>query len=103
MWVVLSELATTKALSFLENVDDAISGLSDIRSEFGSVSNQLESSSRNLLTQKNQTLEANSVFDVDYAKESANFSKQNVLAQIGAFASAQANNINQQTVGRLLT
>ncbi|MAD42842.1 MAG: flagellin [Arcobacter sp.] len=98
-----SSFSSSDARSFLENVDDAISGLSDIRSEFGSVSNQLESSSRNLLTQKNQTLEANSVFDVDYAKESANFSKQNVLAQIGAFASAQANNINQQTVGRLLT
>ena len=98
-----SSFSSSDARAFLEDVDGAISGLSDIQSEFGSVANQLESSTRNLLTQKNQTIEANSVFDTDYAKESANFSKQNVLAQIGAFASAQANNINQQTVGRLLS
>ena len=98
-----SSFSSADARAYLEGVDTAISGLSDIRSEFGSVGNQLESSTRNLLTQKNQTIEANSVFDTDYAKESSNFSKQNVLAQIGAFASAQANNINQQTVGRLLT
>jgi flagellin len=97
-----NSFSSSDARAFLENVDDAISGLSDIRSEFGSVANQLESSTRNLLTQKNQTIEANSVFDTDYAKESANFSKQNILAQVGAFASSQANNINQQTVGRLL-
>jgi len=98
-----SSFSASDARAFLDDVDEAITGLSDIRSEFGAVTNQLESSTRNLLTQKNQTLEANSVFDTDYAKESANFSKQNVLAQIGAFASAQANNINQQTVGRLLS
>jgi len=98
-----SSFSAADARAILGNVDSAISGLSDIRSEFGSVSNQLESSMRNLLTQKNQTIEANSVFDTDYAKESANFSKQNVLAQIGAFATAQANNINQQTVGKLLS
>ena len=98
-----NSFSSSDARGFLDTVDEAISGLSDIRSEFGAVANQLESSTRNLLTQKNQTIEANSVFDTDYVKESANFSKQNVLAQIGAFASAQANNINQQTVGRLLT
>jgi flagellin len=98
-----SSFSSSDARGFLDTVDSAISGLSDIQSEFGSVTNQLESSTRNLLTQKNQTIEANSVFDTDYAKESASFSKQNVLAQIGAFASAQANNINQQTVGRLLS
>ena len=98
-----SSFSSSDARGFLEAIDGAISGLSDIRSEFGAVSNQLESSTRNLLTQKNQTIEANSVFDTDYVKESANFSKQNVLAQIGAFTSVQANNINQQTVGRLLS
>ena len=90
------------ARNYLERVDSAISGLSDIQSEFGSVSNQLESITSNLLSQKNQTSEANSVFDTDYAKESANFTKQNVLAQIGAYGLAQSNNINQQTVSRLL-
>ncbi|MGE0052349.1 MAG: flagellin, partial [Arcobacter sp.] len=91
------------AKSFLETVDNAISNLNDIRGNIGSVQNQLESSNRNLLTQQTSTLSAASLFDTNYAKESSNFSKQNILAQIGAFGQAQSNNINQQTVLRLLS
>lgn len=94
---------SSTARSFLATVDKAINGLNDVRSNFGSVQNQLESSSRNLLSQQTSTLNAASLFDTDYAKESSNFSKQNILAQIGAFGQSQANNINQQTVLRLLS
>jgi flagellin len=93
----------TDAKSFLENVDKAISGLNDIRTNIGATQNQLESANRNLLTQETSTLNAASLFDTDYAKESSNFSKQNILAQIGAYGQSQANNINQQTVLRLLS
>lgn len=91
------------ARSFLESVDEAINGLNDIKSDLGTVQNQLESSSRNLLTQQTSTLNAASLFDTDYAKESSNFSKQNILAQIGAYGQVQANNVNQQNVSRLLS
>ena len=94
--------SSSDARGFLETVDKAINGLNDVRSEFGSVQNQLESSSRNLLSQQTSTLSAASLFDTNYAKESANFSKQNILSQIGAFGQAQANNVNQQMVSRLL-
>lgn len=94
--------SSSDARGFLETVDKAINGLNDVRSEFGSVQNQLESSSRNLLSQQTSTLGAASLFDTNYAKESANFSKQNILSQIGAFGQAQANNVNQQMVSRLL-
>lgn len=93
---------SSDAKSFLENVDKAISGLNNVRGEFGAVQNQLESSSRNLLSQQTSTLNAASLFDTNYAKESSNFSKQNILAQIGSFGQAQANNLNQQIVSRLL-
>jgi flagellin len=93
----------TDARGFLENVDKAISGLNDIRTDIGATQNQLESANRNLLTQETSTLNAASLFDTDYAKESSNFSKQNILAQIGAYGQTQANNINQQTVLRLLS
>lgn len=94
-----SEVART----FLEDVDNAINTLNDIRSEFGAVQNQLESSNRNLLTQETQTLGANAVYDTNFAQESATFSKQNILGQLGAFALAQSNNVNQQTVTKLLS
>lgn len=94
---------SSTARSFLETVDKAINGLNDVRSNFGSVQNQLESSSRNLLSQQTSTLNAASLFDTNYAKETSNFSKQNILAQIGSFGQSQANNINQQNVLRLLS
>ena len=89
--------------NLFESVDNAINGLNDIRSEFGSVQNQLESSSRNLISQEVGTLSAASISDTDYAKESASFSKQNIMGQIGAFSLAQGNNVNQQMVTRLLS
>ena len=95
--------SSSDAKNFLETVDKAINKLNDVRGEFGSVQNQLESSSRNLLAQQTSTLSAAALFDTDYAKESSNFSKQNILAQIGAFGQIQSNNINQQTVLRLLS
>ena len=98
-----SSFSSNDARNFLKTVDDSISGLNSIKSEFGSVQKQLESSSRNLMSQETSTLNAASLFDTNYAKESASFSKQNILAQIGAYGQAQANNINQQSVLRLLS
>ncbi len=90
------------ARSFLDTVDKAIDTLNSDRSTFGSTANQLDSSYRNLASQYTSTLEARSILtDVDYAKESANFSKQNILAQVGAFGLAQSN-VAQQNVLRLL-
>ncbi|MFK2821889.1 flagellin [Arcobacter sp. YIC-80] len=91
------------ARSYLDTLDTAINDLNDIKSEFASVQNQLESSTRNLLSQSNSTLGAADVFNTDFAAEVTSFSKQNILAQIGAFGAAQSNNINQQTVTRLLS
>ena len=98
-----ASFTSADARSFLESVDEAINGLNDIKSDLGTVQNQLESSSRNLLTQQTSTLSAASLFDTDYAKESSNFSKQNVLAQIGAYGQVQSTSVNQQNVLRLLS
>ncbi|MDD2887209.1 MAG: flagellin [Aliarcobacter sp.] len=95
--------SSTDAKNFLSSVDNALSGLNDIRSQLGSTQNQLESTSRNLVSQQTSTLNAASLFETNYAKETSNFSKQNILSQIGAYGQAQANNINQQSVLRLLS
>jgi flagellin len=39
--------------------------------------------------------------DVDYAQESANFNKQNVISQAGTYAISQANAVSQNVL-RLL-
>ena len=94
--------SASDARDLLKSVDNAINGLNEVRTEFGTTQKQLESSSRNLLTQQTSTLNAASLFDTDYAKESSNFSKQNILAQIGAYGQVQSTSVNQQNVLRLL-
>ena len=92
------------ARGYLETVDNAINTLNDFRAELGSTQNQLQSSLGNLLSQFSQTSGASSIIsEVDYAKEVSNFSKQNILAQMGAFGAAQSNNLNQNIVSRLLS
>jgi flagellin len=83
-------------------VDAAISQLNTYRADLGSTQNQVESAVRNLMTQETNVLAAESVIrDVDYAEESANFNKQNIISQAGNYAMSQANSV-QQNVLRLL-
>ena len=97
-----SDFDADTARSFLSDVDNAVSSLNGFRSELGATSNQLESSSRNLATQHTNTREASAILsNVDYATEVSNFSKQNIMSQVGAFNQAQSN-VTQQAVLRLL-
>ena len=83
-------------------VDTAITTLNGYRGDIGSTQNQVESAVRNLMTQATNVKAAESIIrDVDYAAESANFNKQNIIAQAGSYAISQANAV-QQNVSRLL-
>jgi|GEM_PF-674025 len=96
------ELTRDIADRYQSVVDAAISGLNDYRADIGSTQNQVESAVRNLMTQHTNVKAAESIIrDVDYAKESANFNKQNIISQAGSYAITQANNA-QQNVLRLL-
>lgn len=99
-----STFTSDTARSYLDSVNNAIDTLSSYRSDVASTTNQLASSSRNLFSEFTQTSAASSIIqDVNYAQEVSNFSKQNILAQIGAYSSTQSNNINQSMVTRLLS
>ena len=83
-------------------IDAAITKLNGYRGDIGSTQNQVESAVRNLMTQATNVKAAESIIrDVDYAAESANFNKQNIIAQAGSYAISQANAV-QQNVSRLL-
>ena len=83
-------------------VDTAITKLNGYRGDIGSTQNQVESAVRNLMTQATNVKAAESIIrDVDYAQESANFNKQNIISQAGSYAISQANAV-QQNVLRLL-
>jgi len=92
----------TNSGTLMTTVDTALTTLNTQRGNFGSVQNQLESATRNMMTTHTNIKAAESVIrDVDYATESANFNKQNIIAQAGTYAMSQANSI-QQNVLRLL-
>jgi flagellin len=82
--------------------DYALKDVDNTRSDIGSVQNQLESTIRNIsVTQVNVQAAESQIRDVDFAAESANFAKFNILAQSGSYAMSQANAV-QQNVLRLL-
>jgi len=94
--------STAEARAFMDDVDTALNQLNEWRSDFGSTQNQIESGIRNMMTQVTNIKAAESVIrDVDYAEESANFNKQNIVSQAGTYAMSQANQV-QQNVLRLL-
>ncbi|MCT7501688.1 flagellin [Aliarcobacter cryaerophilus] len=83
-------------------IDSAITTLNTYRGEVGSTQNQVESAVRNLMTQSTNIKAAEAIIrDVDYAAESANFNKMNIISQAGSYAISQAN-AAQQNVLRLL-
>ena len=90
------------AQSSIKKADHALAQLDRTRADIGSVQNQLESTIRNIsVTQINVAAAESQIRDVDFAAESANFSKRNILAQSGSYAMSQANAV-QQNVLRLL-
>ncbi|MGD9624032.1 MAG: flagellin [Arcobacter sp.] len=97
-----NELTKDMADKYQSVVDNAITDLNGYRGDIGSTQNQVESAVRNLMTQATNVKAAESIIrDVDYAQESANFNKQNIISQAGSYAISQANAV-QQNVLRLL-
>lgn len=95
-------LTVALAQGAMTTIDSAITTLNGWRADYGSTQNQLESAGRNVATQITNIKAAESVIrDVDYAEETANFNKLNIISQAGSYAIAQSN-ASQQNVLRLL-
>ncbi len=90
------------AMAVMDIVETATTNLDQIRADIGSVQNQLQVTINNItVTQVNVKAAESTIRDVDFAAESANFSKYNILAQSGSYAMSQANAV-QQNVLKLL-
>ncbi|EJO0373666.1 flagellin A [Campylobacter jejuni] len=90
------------AMAVMDIAETAITNLDQIRADIGSIQNQVTSTINNItVTQVNVKAAESQIRDVDFASESANYSKANILAQSGSYAMAQANS-SQQNVLKLL-
>lgn len=84
-------------------VDRAINEVTTLRGKLGAFQGQtLESSANNLRTTLENTVAAESVIrDTDFAKETANFTKYQVLMQVGTSVLANANATSQLVLSLL--
>ena len=93
------------ALSFstismdVSQIDTAITSVSTIRSDLGSVQNRLEHAVSNLgVSQENLTAAESRIRDVDMASEMTNYTKLQILQQSGTAMLAQANQAPQSVL-----
>lgn len=90
------------AMAVMDVAETAILNLDQLRADIGSVQQQIDKTINNIsVTQVNLKAAESVIRDVDFASESANYSKASILAQSGAYALAQSN-ASAQYVLRLL-
>jgi flagellin len=89
-------LDKNSAQGCLAFIDKAIQGVAGIRADFGAMQNRLQSTINNTGIAIENLSAANSrIRDTDMAEETAELTKQNILAQAGTAVLAQANNSGQ--------
>ncbi len=87
------------ASAALANLDADIKQVTNIRSQFGAVQNRFDAVISNLNNYvENLTASQSRIIDTDYASETANFSKAQILQQAGTAILKQANNLGQSAL-----
>jgi flagellin len=98
----LSVTTLASANASLALIDAAIEKVSSFRSSFGAVENRLDASINNLTTLKINTSAAKSrILDADFAKETSNLTKAQILSQAATSMLAQANASKQNLLALL--
>ncbi|MBD2858423.1 flagellin [Spongiibacter sp. KMU-158] len=86
----------------IRRIDSALSSVSDLRSTFGAVQNRFESTITNLQTiSENLSASRGRILDADFASETANLTKAQILQQAGTSVLAQANSLPQAALSLL--
>jgi flagellin len=92
----------TAAAAVISKLDDAINAVNTQRGNYGAVQNRFNNVVSNLQTaSENQTAARSRIMDADYAVETSNLSRANILQQAGNAMVAQANQLPQQVLSLL--
>jgi len=95
----INVLSQTGAQAQLSALDADIGTVSNIRSTFGAVQNRFDAVVANLQNYVTNLTAANSrIVDVDFASETANLTKNQILQQAGTSILKQANSLSQSAL-----
>ncbi|KPQ28499.1 MAG: flagellin [Marinobacter excellens HL-55] len=98
----LSVSTVSDANNAILRVDSALGTVNELRGQLGAVQNRFESTIANLSTSVENLSASNSrILDADFAAETANLAKSQVLQQAGISVLAQANARPQQVLSLL--
>jgi flagellin len=97
---VIDSTATDGAIgTVIDNIDKAIDDINDTRATFGATESRFDAIIANLQTGvENQSAARSRIMDADFASETANMSRAQVLQQAGTAMVAQANQLPQQVL-----
>jgi flagellin len=100
---VIDNTATDGAIgTVIDNIDKAIDNVNDTRATFGASQSRFDSIISNLQTGvENQSAARARIMDADFAAETANMSRAQVMQQAGTAMIAQANQQPQQVLSLL--
>ncbi|RMG32858.1 MAG: flagellin FliC, partial [Gammaproteobacteria bacterium] len=98
-----ASIATSASASAaIAAIDAALDKVSAVRADFGAAQNRLESVVRNNANIiENQSAARSRIMDADFAKETANLTRTQILQQAGAAMLAQANQLPQNVLSLL--
>ena len=97
---VIDNTATAAAIhTVIDNIDTAIGTVNTQRSAMGASQSRFDSVISNLqVSVENQSAARSRIMDADFAAETANLSRSNILQQAGNAMIAQANQLPQQVL-----
>jgi flagellin len=92
----------TNAATAMDDIDAALTTIAQERANYGAYQNRFESVISNLqVTVENQTAAKGRITDADFATETANLSRSQILQQAGMAMLTQANQLPQQVLSLL--
>jgi len=91
--------AAQAAMAF---IDSALDNINELRADFGAIQNRLDSAVRNMENViENQSAARSRIQDADFARETANLTRTQILQQAGTAMLAQANQLPQNVLSLL--
>jgi flagellin len=97
--VIDSTADATAIKGVIDNIDTALNTINSSRAVMGASQSRFESVISNLqISVENQSAAKSRIMDTDFAAETANLSRSNILQQAGNAMVAQANQLPQQVL-----